>query len=49
MSIEFYGCDPREVDRYDLVVNTGIMDLDTCADIIVQVARVKAGRQSASP
>jgi cytidylate kinase len=45
MSIELYGWDPREVDRYDLVVNTGTMDLDTCVDIIVQAARVKAGRQ----
>ena len=49
MSIEFYGWDPREVDRYHLVVNTGLMDLDTCADIIVHVARAKAGRQGASP
>ena len=45
MSIEFYGWDPREVDRYHLVLNTGLMDLDTCADIIVQVARARAGRQ----
>jgi hypothetical protein len=49
MSIEFYGWDPREVDRYHLVVNTGLVDLDTCADIIVQVARTKAGRPGASP
>jgi cytidylate kinase len=48
MSIEFYGWDPRELDRYHLVVNTGIMDLDTCADFIVQAARVKAGRQRES-
>ena len=49
MSIEFYGFDPREVDRYHLVLNTGLIDLDTCADIIVQIARAKAGRQGASP
>jgi hypothetical protein len=49
MSIEFYGFDPREVDRYHLVVNTGLVDLDTCADIIVQVARARAGRQGTSP
>ena len=49
MSIEFYGWDPRDADRYHLVLNTGLMDLDTCADIIVQVARAKAGRQGASP
>jgi cytidylate kinase len=48
MSIEFYGWDPREDDRYDLVVNTGTMDLDTCADIIVHAARVKAGLQGAT-
>jgi cytidylate kinase len=49
MSIEFYGWDPRDVDRYHLVLNTGLIDLDACADIIVQVARGKAGRQDASP
>jgi cytidylate kinase len=48
MSIEFYGWDPREVDRYHLVLNTGLLDLDTCADIIVQAARAKALRQRAS-
>ena len=48
ISIELYGWDPREVDRYDLVVNTGTMDLDTCAEIIVQAARVKAERQGTS-
>jgi cytidylate kinase len=48
MSIELYGWDPRETDRYDLVVNTGTMDLDTCVDVIVQATRVKAGLQSAS-
>jgi cytidylate kinase len=47
MSIEFYGWDPRGTERYDLVVNTGTMDLDTCVDIIVQAARVKAGLDSA--
>jgi cytidylate kinase len=47
MSITLYGWDPREDDRYHLVVNSGLMDLDTCVDIIVQAARVKAGRQMA--
>jgi cytidylate kinase len=47
MSITLYGWDPRETTRYDLVVNTGTMDLDTCVDIIVQAARVKA-RQTVS-
>jgi cytidylate kinase len=45
MSIELYGWDPRETERYDLVVNTGTMDLDTCINIIVQAARVRAGLQ----
>ena len=48
MSIQFYGWDPRETTRYDLVVNTGVMDLDTCVEIIVQAARVKAGLQPRS-
>jgi cytidylate kinase len=48
MSIEFYGWDPRETTRYDLVVNTGTMDLDTCVDIIVQAVRIKAGLRGAT-
>jgi cytidylate kinase len=48
MSIELYGWDPRETERYDLMVNTGTMDLDTCVDIIVQAALVKAGLESAA-
>jgi cytidylate kinase len=47
MSLQFYHWDPRETDRYDLVVNTGTMDLDTCVDIIVAAARIKA--RSPSP
>jgi cytidylate kinase len=47
MSLVFYGWDPRDDDRYDLVVNTGTMDLDTCVDIIVAAARVKAGLRGA--
>lgn len=43
MSLQLYGWDPRDAERYDLVVNTGTMDLDTCAEIIVQAAYVKAG------
>ena len=46
MSIELYGWDPRETTRYHLMVNTGLMDLDTCVNIIVQAARVKAGLHS---
>lgn len=48
ISLEFYHWDPRETDRYDLVVNTGTMDLDTCVDIIVAAARIKARPTSAA-
>jgi cytidylate kinase len=47
ISLEFYHWDPRATDRYDLVVNTGTMDLDICVAIIVAAARIKA--QSSSP
>jgi cytidylate kinase len=47
ISLQFYGWDPRETTRYDLVVNTGTVDLDTCVEIIVEAARVKAA--SAAP
>jgi cytidylate kinase len=48
MSLQLYGWDPRDTERYDLVVNTGTMDRDTCVDIIVQAARVKAGARGAA-
>jgi cytidylate kinase len=48
MSITLYGWDPREAERYDLVVNTGTMDLDTCVEIIVQAARIRAGQHHAA-
>lgn len=48
MSITLYGWDPRETDRYDLVVNTGTMDLDTCVEVIVQAARIRAGQHRAT-
>ena len=48
MSVELYGWDPREVDYYHLVLNTGTLDLDTCVDIILQAARIKTGRRRAS-
>jgi len=41
MSIELYGWDPRDPTRYDLVVNTGRMDLDACVDLIAQAYRAK--------
>jgi cytidylate kinase len=48
MSLQLYGWDPRETERYDLVVNTGTMDLDACVEIIVQAARIKAGLHGAT-
>jgi cytidylate kinase len=48
MSIELYGWDPRDPVRYDLMVNTGTMDLDTCVDVIVQAAKIKAGPEHAA-
>jgi len=44
MSISLYGWDPREPTRYDLVLNTGTLDVPTSVDIIVHAARVSAGR-----
>ena len=44
MSIELYGWDPREPLRYDLVLNTGRMDPETCVEIIVQASRIKGDR-----
>jgi len=46
MSILLYGWDPRETTRYDLVVNTGSLDLDTCVDIIVAAWRIRTGSRA---
>jgi len=46
MSISLYGWDPREPTRYDLVLNTGTLDVPTSVDIIVHAARVNAGRSA---
>ena len=48
MSLQLYGWDPRDPERYDLVVNTGTMDLDTCVQIIVQATWIKAGLPGAT-
>jgi cytidylate kinase len=42
MSLHFYGWDPRELDRYDLVVNTARLDEHTCAALIVAAAELTA-------
>ena len=44
MSERFYYRNPMSIDRYDLVVNTGMLDLDTAIDVIVAAYRVKAAR-----
>lgn len=49
MSIRLYGWDPRDPTRYDLVVNTGTLGPDACADIIVHASRVKAARTVSRP
>jgi cytidylate kinase len=46
MSIELYGWDPRDPTRYDLVVNTGLLHLDTCVDVIVAACRAKLDHPS---
>jgi cytidylate kinase len=42
MSERFYYWNPMNIDRYDLVVNTAVLDLDTAADVIVAAYRAKA-------
>ena len=44
MSIRLYNWDPRQNDHYDLVINTGRLDDDVVAEIIVSASRVKAAR-----
>jgi cytidylate kinase len=44
MSERFYYWNPMRIDRYDLVVNTGVMDLDTTVDVIVSAYQDKAAR-----
>jgi hypothetical protein len=44
MSERFYYWNPMSIDRYDLVVNTGVMDLDTAVDVIVAAYRANAAR-----
>ena len=44
MSERLYFWNPLSIDRYDLVVNTGVIDVDTAADVIVAAYRAKAAR-----
>jgi cytidylate kinase len=45
MSIQLYGWDPRDPTRYDLVLNTGTLAVETCVDVIVHATRAKATRR----
>jgi cytidylate kinase len=45
MSIKLYDWDPRDPTRYDLVVNTGRMDLDTAVAVIVNACQIKTGHR----
>lgn len=49
MSISLYGWDPRDPTRYDLVLNTGTLNVETSVEIIVHAARVKAERTVRTP
>src|SRR5512132_831534 len=42
MSEKFYYWNPMSIDRYDLVVNTGMLDLDTAVDVIVSAYGARA-------
>ena len=44
MSERFYFWNPMSVDRYDLVVNTGQLGLDTAVDVILAAFRAKVAR-----
>jgi cytidylate kinase len=44
ISERFYHWDPMAIDRYHLVLNTGLLDLDTAADVIVAAYRARAAR-----
>ena len=44
MSDRFYYWNPMSIDRYDLVFNTGMLDLNTAVDVIVAAYQAKAAR-----
>ena len=41
LSIDLYGWDPRENDRYDLILNTGNLTAEVCVEVIVAASRIK--------
>ena len=44
LSERLYHWNPMDIDKYDLVLNTGAMDLDTAADVIIAAYRAKSAR-----
>ena len=44
LSGRLYHWNPMDIDKYDLVLNTGAMDLGTAADVIVAAYRAKSAR-----
>jgi cytidylate kinase len=44
MSERFYYWNPMSIDRYDLVINTGVLALDAAVDVIVAAYQAKAAR-----
>jgi cytidylate kinase len=44
ISERFYHWDPMAVDRYHLVLNTGLLDLDTCVEVIVGAHQARVAR-----
>jgi cytidylate kinase len=44
MSQRFYYWNPMDIDRYDLIVNTGALDVDTCVDVILAAYQAKIAR-----
>ncbi len=44
MSERFYHWNPMDLDRYHLVLNVGLLDLDAAIEVIVAAERVRAGR-----
>lgn len=47
MSKQLYAFDSGDPLNYDLTLNTGTLDLDTCVQIIVAAVRIKAGAGAA--
>lgn len=46
MSVKLYDWDPRDHRRYDMLVNTGRIDLDTCAEMIAAAYRIRVGHRA---